>query len=153
MNFVFQGTPYVFSESCLETLGTHRQRSCLSRETGGQLFARFEQQRVLVDCATLTRGKSKRSRFSFWPDREAERRDIKALFDQGLHYIGDWHTHPEARPTPSRPDTVKMQEVFRQSVHELEVMLLVIVGQSEFPDGLYVGAVATGAVTQLKPVP
>lgn len=151
MKYVFQDTLYVFSDSCLETLASHRQRSCLSSETGGQLFARFETDRVLVDRATLTKGKTKRSRFSFWPDREAERQDIRALFDEGLHFLGDWHTHPEPRPTPSRPDTTKMREVFQQSRHELRVMLLVIVGQDEFPTGLYVGAVTARGVKPLNP--
>lgn len=150
MKFVFQGTSYVFSGPCLETLSGHRQRSCLSRETGGQLFARFEAGTVLVDFATPTRGKSKRSRYSFWPDREAERKEIRALFNEGLHYIGDWHTHPEPFPTPSASDRTKMQEVFRCSVHELRAMLLVIVGQTAFPDGLYVGAVTNAGVTQLN---
>ena len=149
MKFDFQGTPYYFSDSCLEVLSAHRQRSCLSREIGGQLFARFNLDHVLIDRATLTRGKW--SRFSFWPDREAERRDIRSLFAEGLHFVGDWHTHPEPQPTPSRPDTTKMQEVFQQSVHELKVMLLVIVGQDEFPAGLYVGAVTAGGVRQLTP--
>ena len=153
MKFVFQGTSYVFSDACLEMLASHRQRSVLSRETGGQLFVRFEPNRVLIDRATLTKGFTKRSRFSFWPDREAERADIKVLFNEGLHFIGDWHTHPEPRPTPSRPDTTKMLEVFQQSLHELQVMLLVIVGQDEFPEGLYVAAVSTQGVAPLTRVP
>ena len=151
MKFVFRGTSYAFSDSCLETLANHRQRSCLSRETGGQLFARFELDQVLVDRATLTKGRTKRTRFSFWPDREAERKDIRLLFDEGLHFIGDWHTHPEPHPTPSRPDTTKMLEVFQQSLHELQVMLMVIVGQDEFPAGLFVAAVSAQGVTPLTP--
>lgn len=151
MIYVFQDTPYEFSISCLKTLAEHRQRSCLSRETGGQLFARFSVDRVVVERATVTRGKSKRGRYSFWPDRHAERTDIHALFDEGLHYIGDWHTHPEAQPSPSGPDRTKMLEVFEESVHELRAMLMVIVGQAEFPVGLYVGAVCSGTITQLRP--
>lgn len=149
MKFIYQDVVYEFSADCLAALAQHRQRAPLSRENGGQLFARFEQDRIFVETATTTRGRSRRLRFGFWPDRDAERADIQALFKDGLHYVGDWHSHPESRPRPSQPDESKMREIFDQSKHELLSMLLVIVGQDEFPAGLFVGAVAAGGVTEL----
>lgn len=151
MRYVHLGVTYSFSDVCLRTFDEHRQRSCVSREIGGQLFARFTNAGISVDLVTVTRGKSKRTRFGFWPDRQAEREEIAQLFRGGYHYLGDWHTHPEARPSPSGPDQQKMLDIFRMSKHQLNAMLMVIVGQEDFPEGLYVGAVTAAGVESLYP--
>ncbi len=141
MKYKFEDYLYEFDTASLVILETNRQRSRLSREIGGQLFARFHDRLIKIESVTITKGKSRRTRFGFWPDRSAEQADIKNLFEQGLHYIGDWHTHPEAIPTPSETDKSKMLEIFRLSTHELDSMLIVIVGLSPFPEGLFVGSV------------
>lgn len=153
MKYVFQGQTYVFSTCCLDVLSSNRQSTCLAKEIGGQLFARFEECAIVVEVATVTSGRSRRTRFGFWPDREAERQDIARLFKDGLHYIGDWHSHPEPCPSPSDTDVRKMREIFNQSAHQLNAMLMVIVGQTKFPTGLFVGAVTESAVESLHPAP
>ncbi|WP_409559666.1 Mov34/MPN/PAD-1 family protein [Hydrogenophaga sp.] len=152
MKYAFQGQTYVFSTSCLDVLSSNRQRTFLAKEIGGQLFARFEEGAIVVEVATVTSGRSRRTRFGFWPDREAERQDIARLFKDGLHYIGDWHSHPEPCPSPSGTDLGKMRDIFNQSEHQLHAMLMVIVGQTTFPNGLFVGAVTASAVESLHPV-
>jgi integrative and conjugative element protein (TIGR02256 family) len=141
VDYVFQGQTYLFSSTCADALSSNRQRNFLAKEIGGQLFARFKEGVIVVEIATVTSGRSRRTKFGFWPDREAERQDIARLFKDGLHYIGDWHTHPEKHPTPSSTDIHKALEIFKKSQHELNAMLMVIVGQARFPDGLFVGAV------------
>ncbi len=106
---------------------------------------------IVVELATVTSGRSRRTRFGFWPDRETERKDIARLFMDGLHYIGDWHTHPEELPTPSSTDMRKALEIFNESQHELNAMLMVIVGRERFPDGLFVGAVTALDIVSCKP--
>lgn len=142
---------FEFSDECLTTLASHRQISRRGREIGGQLFARVDGDVFKIEVATVTKGNSKRARFRFWPDRRAEKADIERLFDQGLHYVGDWHTHPEPNPSPSSTDEAEMVSIFQRSTHELDAMVLVIVGQSSFPQGLYVGAVTDGDVVLLHP--
>ena len=71
-------------------------------------------------------------------------------FSSGLHYIGDWHTHPEDIPEPSGVDINKMQAIFRKSDHQLKGMLLVVVGRGTAPDGLWVGIVTDHDAVQAK---
>lgn len=75
---------------------------------------------------------------SYVPDREAERREIAECFDQELHFVGDWHTHPERHPIPSFVDDRSMAECVRKSDHLLNGFLLVIVGTALPPDGWHV---------------
>lgn len=138
-----------FTDACLAELASRRQLLCISRENGGQLFARIEGDCIRVEAATVTKGRSRRARLGFWPDRLAERADIQRMYEQGLHYVGDWHTHPEPSPQPSSTDKSEMLDIFRRSRHELPAMLLVIVGQTPFPRGLFVGAVMESLVVSL----
>lgn len=148
MKFTHRGSSIQLAAPCLKTLRAHRQRTRFRREIGGQLFARFIDGDLVIERATCVKGV--RSRFSFHPNRGDEQREIDALFGQGLHYVGDWHTHPESTPTPSRLDRTKMLEIFQQSRHQLPYMLMAIVGLEPFPAGLFLGAVESEQIIRLS---
>lgn len=122
----------------LQRFAEHRQLASRAPEVGGQLFAAFEKYRVRITQVTGPREADRRSRFSFFPDRRMENREIKQRFGTGLHFVGDWHTHPEPRPTPSRVDLASMADCFRRSQHTLSYFIMIIVGQQDGPAGLWV---------------
>jgi len=142
----------VLTDGVLAVFAAHRQLRLRDSEAGGQLFARFDGREIRVEQATGPRRGDGRSRFSFIPSRWAERREIKRMHKQGLHYVGDWHTHPERRPTPSCTDRDSMQEMFRASKHDLAGFLMVIVGTDDGPAGLYVGVVDGERAEHLVPL-
>jgi integrative and conjugative element protein (TIGR02256 family) len=60
---------------------------------------------------------------------ERQRRfEVKRQFDQGLHFVGEWHTHAEKDPTPSQVDLNSMRDAFVRSSHELNYFVMAIVG-------------------------
>ncbi|MGR6465808.1 Mov34/MPN/PAD-1 family protein [Rhizobium sp. PAMB 3182] len=138
-----------FSANALEHMLAYRQLGPKDAEAGGQLFARLSAAQVDIEVATGPRREDSRSRFYFAPSRIAERREIRSLHRQGLHYVGDWHTHPERNPSPSSIDLKNIIEIFTQSRHALGGILMVIVGQDEPPDGLFVGIANGKQVSQL----
>lgn len=138
-----------FSPACVTTFERYRQCSSFRSETGGQLFAAFQDNGLSIVLATRVKGAS--SRFTFRPNRRAEQGEIEALFLRGLHYVGDWHTHPEIAPNPSVIDENKMMDIFAKSTHGLPFMLMVIVGLDVFPAGLSVSAVTTNRIERLRP--
>lgn len=133
------GQTLVLARTVIEHLDRYRQSGGCSREAGGQLFARFNGGTVRVVRATGPRSTDRRSRVSFWPDRLAERLEIRRLFGVGLNYVGDWHTHPEIVPRPSRTDIESFTEMFRKSHHRLAGFVIVIRGTASLPEGLFVG--------------
>lgn len=138
----------------LRHLGAHKQQRRLSCEAGGQLFARLDGSgRVRVVEATGPRRSDRRSIFGFEPDRRAERHEIAMRYEQGLHFVGDWHTHPQRIPAPSGRDERSMQEMVLQSAHDLPGFFMVIVGQAEFPAGLYVAFHRPDGATTLVAAP
>jgi integrative and conjugative element protein (TIGR02256 family) len=121
----------------LATFDAHRQRRFFQREAGGQLFARVRDNDWKIVTATGPRSRDRRGRFSFWPHRASEQEEIFEHHALGLDYVGDWHTHPEDTPTPSPDDLTSIAEVVRRSTHHLPGFLLLIIGRSPFPDGLW----------------
>jgi proteasome lid subunit RPN8/RPN11 len=66
-----------------------------------------------------------------------EQEEIDAMHSQGLHFIGDWHTHPEGIPRTSPSDVGSIRRAFEQSKHHLNGFVLLIAGTKAFPPGLY----------------
>ncbi len=128
----------IFHSEVLTHFQKHRQVGRHSIEAGGQLFARFEGEDIHVVEATGPSRADRRSRFSFFPSRKKEQTDIASRYRKGLHFIGDWHTHPEDLPRPSSTDIESINDCFRKSKHELSAFVLVIVGRNTPPGGLHV---------------
>lgn len=137
--------------SVLCTFDGHRQRRCWSREAGGQLFARVKGKNWKVSLATGPRNSDVRGRFNFQPHREAEQAEIFEQYAQGLEFVGEWHTHPESMPQPSRSDITSLKNIVRESTHHFPGFMMCIVGQSPFPDGLWISFHnVSGKWTRLK---
>ena len=148
MKFICQGLVFNLAPEAIAQFEAVRQIRRNSPETGGQLFAHFSKSGVEIVSATLTKGNSTRGRFWFRPDRATERMDIEMQFSEGFHYVGDWHTHAETYPQPSAADVSSMVDIYTNSQHELQGLLLVIVGRSRLPRGLFVGFVNDEGVSR-----
>lgn len=139
--------------SVIQTFEDYRQTGDAC-EAGGLLFAEMLLPRTRITEATHPHEKDKRSRFSFIPFRNAQRRTIKACFKRGLHFVGEWHTHPQESPTPSNLDLHSMCESYIKSKHELNTFIMIIVGAKKEQLQLWVSMHnSTGCVPleQLRP--
>jgi integrative and conjugative element protein (TIGR02256 family) len=132
------GQVIVLSDEVHIHLLRHRQIGRRNLEAGGQLFARIEDKWIVVVEATGPRRCDRRTRTSYVPKRAAERAEIADRHSAGVHFIGDWHTHPDREPQPSVRDLESMAECFNKSAHELNGFVLVIVGLVDPPEGLHV---------------
>lgn len=140
----------VLTDAVIQHIEKYRQRDSNDAEAGGQLFARIEGTTVFLTSATGPRRQDSRTRFGFRPNRRLERKEIATMFKRGLHYIGDWHTHPEEHPVPSSEDIASMVETFYRSRHQLAGFIMMIVGVSCDADGLYVAVCNESGVVRLS---
>jgi len=140
LRYLFPGESghLIFTKEVIDCFIKHRQLGPLSREFGGQLFARFVDTDVIIERVTGLRKGDKRGRFHFLPSRKAEQNEINCMFKEELHYIGDWHTHPQNKPLPSQQDISSMENAFLHSHHELKAFIMVIIGRDNPPDGIWV---------------
>jgi integrative and conjugative element protein (TIGR02256 family) len=134
--FTAEGANLVLSDQVVEHFALHQQVRHDQAEAGGQLFARLTRYEIFVEEATGPRSTDRRGRTHYTPDRQAERKEIRERFAFGLHYVGDWHTHPESVPIPSPIDRFTISDCSRRSTHKLTGFLLVVVGNGSFPESL-----------------
>lgn len=128
-----------FAPNVLEHLIRHRQLRAQDLEAGGQLFyTEAPEGHLRVEAITGPRKTDMRSRYRYKPDRSAELAEIDELFLSKLHYIGDWHTHPESIARPSRNDLVVITDIFNSSVRRGAGFLLIIIGTSSIDKSLSV---------------
>jgi integrative and conjugative element protein (TIGR02256 family) len=116
----------------------HAHYWIFKREAGGQLFANFANNEITIVEATGPRRTDRRSRYSYIPDRIEEQREIVKRHPLGLHFVGDWHTHPEHHGCPSSTDLSSISETVRKSRHCLNGFVLVVVGYSALPASMHV---------------
>jgi integrative and conjugative element protein (TIGR02256 family) len=128
----------LIDDQVLQRFKKYQQKHWYQKEAGGQLFARVEGSNVIVAEATGPRRTDKRTRFGYLPDRAIERDEITQRHASSLHYVGDWHTHPQRRPLPSSLDLQSIAECVMKSRHHLNAFVLIVVGTEKFPNGLSV---------------
>jgi integrative and conjugative element protein (TIGR02256 family) len=143
------GPAVILTDNALETMHQYRQLHAMSKEAGGQLFAKFHGSDTIIVEATQPKILDKRSRYGFKPNRMLQRLEIYDRYRKGLHFVGDWHTHPQDDPSPSNEDIMSMMECFHQSIHNLRAFLIVIMGKNPAPEGLYVALVQGKSVVDL----
>lgn len=121
------------SGTALSILAEHRQTKRWSTEAGGQLFGTIAPGLISVATATGPSPSDWRRRFGFRPSRRREQEDIDRLFSLGLHFLGNWHTHPDLQPSPSSLDLQSISDEFSKSEHQLPFFILLIVGMELDP--------------------
>lgn len=128
-----------FMPNVLKHLAKHRQMKSQDLESGGQLFyASAPEGHICVEDITGPRKTDQRSRSRYKPDRRKELLEIDENFLRQLHYIGDWHSHPEFIARASGNDIAAITDIFNSSVNRREGFLLVIVGTGPLEDSLSV---------------
>lgn len=123
--------------SVLAKISKYRQLST-EVESGGILLGEFfPAEGVIRIMFASSPGKSDvRSMFAFRRDAERSTRIAQAIWKRSggsVHYLGEWHTHPEAHPNPSCSDRFSMGRLLRRSTVVSGGLVLVILGrQSDF---------------------
>lgn len=130
------GETVKISGAVLDHLCRHRQMRWWQREAGGLLFARFEGTEINILEATGPRSDDARSRYGFAFRLDRQQAVVDERFGRGLHYVGDWHSHPEDRPQPSPCDLRTMSSRVRESTHGFRGFLFAIIGRDPLPAGL-----------------
>ena len=114
------------------------QTKSTSSEAVGQLYSRdLTGSTVFVEHASLLKPRrASRGRVQFDPKIAFAERT--ALFKQGLHCVGIWHTHPERYPSPSGEDKALARDYALAARPALTGIVFVIVGTLPAPNAFRV---------------
>lgn len=139
-------------ESVLSKIGAFRQMSA-EPESGGILLGEYFpiENVIRILFASKPGTADRRSLFSFHRDANRSTRIARLLWRQSggrIHYVGEWHTHPESVPKPSCADRLSMARLLRRSTVVTGGLVLLILGRN----GDYIGfhTVAGSSKTSLE---
>ena len=122
----------------LKHIGRYRQTKWWQREAGGQLFGLVTDKVLHVELATGPYQGDLRSRYNYRSHPGLAQREILRQRELGLYYCGDWHTHPEPRPTASDEDMQTISTLAKRSDLRLNCVVMLIQGAGMGADGLAV---------------
>jgi len=152
MNFEYElpnQEKLVLQSEAVEYFSRRKQRK-FQFERGGILFAQFEEGRTVISLAAGPYKNDVKLPFQYRANKESAQKDIEKKFKDGFHYVGEWHTHPQKTPIPSSQDMDAIKCCYNKSEHKLDYFVLIIVGQSSFPKGLWVGVADESSVYPLQ---
>lgn len=122
------------TESVMEKINQYRQKA--GSETGGIIMGsiinerKIRINRISQPCVILT------SRCGCTRDAKKANGIIQREFEASNHtrvYLGEWHTHPENMPTPSRTDYQSVRDIFRNALLPYNRIIILIIGlKSEY---------------------
>lgn len=154
MNFRFVekigGPAIILTDKVLSVMQKYRQLHPSAKEAGGQLYAKFDGADTLILEASKPKFLDKRTRYRFKPNRTLQKFEIYYRYTKGLHFVGDWHTHPEKYPSPSNKDINYMNNYFHLSFSKFRAFVMVIIGTEPEPHGLHVALVKDKSLIQLE---
>lgn len=131
--FACRGGSLKLGPEALATLWAHRQIRCWHRESGGVLLGRriLDSADVVIDLVTTPQASDRRTRCAFHRSHEPHQQEIESAWQRSegtCQYLGEWHTHPEAVPTPSHTDLSDWRRRLRTDIFEGDGLFFVIVG-------------------------
>lgn len=135
MNIVFRVTPtqrLIIVEHAIEQMKAFSQQRCWHSEAGGVLLGRhlLDSEDIIIDEVTTPQNTDRRSRFNFFRSKKHEMLARERWHEQQrtMAYLGLWHTHPEADPTPSNVDHNDWKQAVSQDTFEGERLFFPIIG-------------------------
>jgi len=122
----------IFVAGAVQQMLAFRQRSWWQAEAGGVLLGRhlLDTDDIVVDEVTTPQNSDRRSRFSFFRSKKHGRIAQNRWAEEAstLAYLGVWHTHPEADPTPSGVDRQDWKQALSTDTFHGNQLFFPIVG-------------------------
>jgi integrative and conjugative element protein (TIGR02256 family) len=118
----------LIEDAVLTRIQAYRQLTPNAPEAGGILLGYRRGVHLHLVEATLPGAHDQRSRTAFWrrdPAHQNAATNGWTRTHQTLDYVGEWHTHPEAFPSPSSLDLQEWRDICTRT---REMMTFLIVG-------------------------
>lgn len=120
-----------FHVGALSILDRFTQRNKNQPEAGGVILGKLIGDEIQIMRLSVPTPLDKASRYNF----ERHVYSAQIVIDYEFHnsggemvYLGEWHTHPEAHPTPSCTDKDMIRRQYKNKGRQTDFLLLVIQG-------------------------
>jgi integrative and conjugative element protein (TIGR02256 family) len=138
------------SSEVIEVFKRYKQTNG-KNEAGGILLGRCYKDKVVIEHVTSPASCDKAVPAFFERNREKAQRVVNKEWGcrKGERiYLGEWHTHAEPYPQPSRRDRDMIYNMLKDTKMEIDFLFTIIVGTHDY----WVGYQKGGKLTQLKSI-
>lgn len=121
----------VIADNVQAICNRHIQYKKTLNESGGILLGQVKDNVIYILKASIPNEFDKSSRFSFVRNKSVAQLITNYEFENSegkTVYLGEWHTHPEKRPSPSNQDIKMIEGQFRLGILNENFILLMIQG-------------------------
>ena len=140
--FILNGKEIFISSSVISLIETFKQYDSRKNESGGVLVGQIKDNKVYILKISIPNKFDRASRYRFECTKDAAQiiMDYEFYNSGGKSiYIGEWHTHPEETPQPSRDDKAMIKEQFKKNKLNEPFLILLIQGLNDLYIALYDG--------------
>lgn len=146
-----EGINIHIASQVLDLLSMHKQNASRN-ESGGMLFATINNNDIYISVATVPSREDRSHRFGISMNKNGMQAKINEFYyKHSLHYVGDWHTHPEIKPSPSSQD-LSTAKGFLSRQSSLNYFIMIIVSCDSF-DKSYFGLCSRNKEYRLNAMP
>lgn len=130
----------VLPQSCLDRM-LELMKTFDKVETGGILIGKYTSNNTIAEISFICGPPpdSKHGKYSFERGIIGLKEMLESLWLDGYFYIGEWHTHPKASPTPSGTDLSQMIAISNAAQYKCPEPILIILGGKSDKYNLFVG--------------
>ncbi|WP_299336781.1 Mov34/MPN/PAD-1 family protein [uncultured Psychroserpens sp.] len=103
-------------------------------EIGGFILGKYAEENkkaIIIECVVATNYKNSPISFKHKVDYETKEFFVRKFNEDNLHYIGEWHTHPDSNSRYSSTDFNALQRVANNNTSNIENPILLILGFSK----------------------
>jgi integrative and conjugative element protein (TIGR02256 family) len=120
-------------EFALTKMLSYKQDESHKLESGGVLLGRFikDSKNIIIDRITVPMIGDKQERTRFKRNEKTHQRIIDAAWrntNGTCNYLGEWHTHPENHPSPSKIDKESWKKKLGGDSFSSRYLYFIIIG-------------------------
>jgi len=149
MKYVIGNNKFLeISPKAIEVFEKYKQNHG-KNEAGGILLGRCYKDKIVIERVTSPNSSDKAMPTFFDRNREKAQQIVNGewSYSKGERiYLGEWHTHSEPSPQPSKRDRDMIYNMLKNTIMEIDFLFTIIVGTNDY----WVGYQKSKKLTQLK---
>jgi len=121
----------IIQPDALKIMKSFIQNDKKKHESGGILLGQIKDSKIYVQNVSTPNKFDKSGRYYFHRDKDAAQIIIDYEFANScgsVIYLGEWHTHPEAAPSPSTQDMRMIKGQYNSGTLNVPFVLMIIQG-------------------------
>jgi integrative and conjugative element protein (TIGR02256 family) len=132
MIFKYGEKSVVISHEVTSLFEEYKYLEATQDESGGILLGNIYKDLIIIDQIATFSKEEELSRFSFNRNAKRAQKITETIWQESNGervYLGEWHTHPEDIPTPSKGDKKLVKTMLKHAQVEMNSLFMILIGK------------------------